>query len=241
MNNAETRNSYLPKIFGIENFSLRPELLSSRQKLTLWLLIVITVIAKVFIIPYNMMDMGDSATRVWNALMWAQHPFFVLPESGHPLWFYMMGPMILVSKEIFYTPIITMILLMTLAGYYIFKTTLVLSDFRTALIAFAIFILNPVIFRLNFEPYSQQPYLAAACIMIFYFIKALGSENSGFIRLPSLFWFFHSDTALLTVAWTGFILALIVTAGFANAPILTVLWLLDMSIVHAGQEWYGYG
>ncbi len=71
--------------------------------------------------------------------------------------------------------------------------------------------------------------------------EALGSTSAGFIRLPSLFWFFHSDTALLTVAWVGFILALIVTSGFANAPILTVLWLLDMSIVHAGQEWYGYG
>ena len=70
---------------------------------------------------------------------------------------------------------------------------------------------------------------------------ALGSSSAGFIRLPSLFWFFHSDTAMLTVAWIGFILALIVTAGFANAPILTVLWLLYMSIVHAGQEWYGYG
>ena len=71
--------------------------------------------------------------------------------------------------------------------------------------------------------------------------EALGSTSAGFIRLPSLFWFFHSDAALLTVAWTGFILSLIVTAGFANAPILTVLWLLDMSVVHAGQEWYGYG
>src|SRR5512146_3224484 len=68
-----------------------------------------------------------------------------------------------------------------------------------------------------------------------------GSTSAGFMRLPSLFWFFNSDPALLTVAWTGFILSLIVTAGFANAPLLTVLWLLDMSIVHAGQEWYGYG
>jgi hypothetical protein len=71
--------------------------------------------------------------------------------------------------------------------------------------------------------------------------EALGSTGAGFMRLPSLFWFFHSDAALLTVAWIGFILSLIVIAGFANAPILTVLWLLDMSIVHAGQEWYGYG
>lgn len=70
---------------------------------------------------------------------------------------------------------------------------------------------------------------------------ALGSNASGFIRLPSIFWFWHSDTALLTVAWIGFILSLTVVCGFANAPLLTILWLLYMSFTHLGQEWYGYG
>jgi len=69
----------------------------------------------------------------------------------------------------------------------------------------------------------------------------LGSTVAGFARLPSLFWFWHSDTALLLTAWTGFGLACVVVAGFANAPLLAVLWALYMSIVHAGQDWYSYG
>src|ERR1700732_679662 len=36
---------------------------------------------------------------------------------------------------------------------------------------------------------------------------ALGSPGAGFVHLPSLFWFSHSDTALLTAAWIGFILS----------------------------------
>lgn len=71
--------------------------------------------------------------------------------------------------------------------------------------------------------------------------QALGSTGAGFMRLPSLFWFWHSDAALLTVSWLGFILSLVVVAGYANAPLLSVLWFLYMSIVHAGQDWYGYG
>lgn len=71
--------------------------------------------------------------------------------------------------------------------------------------------------------------------------QTLGSSGAGFMRLPSLFWVWHSDTALLTAAWIGFVLSCIVAAGFANAPILTILWFLYMSFVHAGQEWYGYG
>ena len=71
--------------------------------------------------------------------------------------------------------------------------------------------------------------------------NALGGTTAGFMRLPSLFWFGHSDTVLLAVAWIGFILSLIVVAGYANAPLLAVIWFMYMSFVHAGQEWYGYG
>jgi hypothetical protein len=70
---------------------------------------------------------------------------------------------------------------------------------------------------------------------------ALGSAGAGFIRLPSLFWFVHSDTALLTAAWVGFVLSCIVVAGYANALMLTILWILYLSFVHIGQDWYGYG
>src|SRR6201994_817681 len=69
---------------------------------------------------------------------------------------------------------------------------------------------------------------------------AIGA-TSGFIRLPSLFWINHSDTPLLTTAWIGFALSLLVTAGFANAIIMAICWFLYMSIVNVGQEWYGYG
>ncbi|MCS3794786.1 lipase maturation factor family protein [Niastella sp. OAS944] len=68
----------------------------------------------------------------------------------------------------------------------------------------------------------------------------LGSTGA-FMRLPSLFWFWHSDTAFLTVAWAGFILSCLVAAGYANAIIMVLLWVLYMSLVHIGQEWYGYG
>jgi len=70
---------------------------------------------------------------------------------------------------------------------------------------------------------------------------ALGSREAGFMRLPSIFWIGHSDGALLGAAWAGFALSCAVMAGFANAPILAVLWALYLSFVHVGQDWYGYG
>lgn len=70
---------------------------------------------------------------------------------------------------------------------------------------------------------------------------AFGSNWAGFKKLPSLFWIWHSDTALLTTAWIGFLLSCVVIAGYANAPLLCILWFSYMSFVHLGQEWYGYG
>jgi hypothetical protein len=71
--------------------------------------------------------------------------------------------------------------------------------------------------------------------------ELLGSPLAGFVRVPSLFWFAHSDTILQMVAWIGFALACLVLAGYANAMVMTALWLLYMSFVHVGQDWYGYG
>lgn len=71
--------------------------------------------------------------------------------------------------------------------------------------------------------------------------RSLGSDGAGFLRLPSLFWLWHSDTALLTTAWIGFALSCVVIAGFANVPLMATLWFLYMSFIHVGQDWYGYG
>lgn len=71
--------------------------------------------------------------------------------------------------------------------------------------------------------------------------NALGSPTAGFLRLPSLFWIAHSDTVLQAAAWIGFALSCVVVAGYANAIVMAVLWVLYMSFVHVGQDWYGYG
>ena len=68
-----------------------------------------------------------------------------------------------------------------------------------------------------------------------------GSPSASFFHLPSLFWFSHSDGALLTLGWIGFLLSCMVIAGYANAISLAILWILYMSFVHVGQDWYGYG
>jgi hypothetical protein len=70
---------------------------------------------------------------------------------------------------------------------------------------------------------------------------ALGGSLGAFFRLPSIFWFNHSDSVLVVAAWIGFTLSCIVACGYANAILLAIVWALYMSFVHIGQDWYGYG
>ena len=69
----------------------------------------------------------------------------------------------------------------------------------------------------------------------------LGSRTAAFLNVPTLFWFCLSDSLLSILPWCGFALSLVVLAGYANAILLTLLWIMYMSIVHVGQIWYGYG
>jgi len=68
-----------------------------------------------------------------------------------------------------------------------------------------------------------------------------GSTTAAFLQVPSLFWLRLSDGMLSGLAWLGVGLSLVVLLGFANAPLMAILWALYFSFVSIGQDWYGYG
>ena len=68
-----------------------------------------------------------------------------------------------------------------------------------------------------------------------------GSSLAGFFERPSLFWISASDTALTIASWTGAALALATLAGVSHPAIFLALWVLQLSFVHTGQVFWGYG
>ena len=68
-----------------------------------------------------------------------------------------------------------------------------------------------------------------------------GSRSAAIWHVPTLFWLGISDNALSICAWVGFGLSLVVLAGYANVILMSILWMMYMSIVHIGDIWYGYG
>ncbi|HZP40258.1 MAG TPA: lipase maturation factor family protein [Candidatus Binatia bacterium] len=68
-----------------------------------------------------------------------------------------------------------------------------------------------------------------------------GSPAAAARALPTLFWLGAPDGALVAGAWFGVGLAGLVVVGFGNAILFATLWVLYLSYVHVGQDWYGYG
>lgn len=68
-----------------------------------------------------------------------------------------------------------------------------------------------------------------------------GSVWAAMVQLPSIFYWNHSDGFISAMAWTGVALSAVVLCGFANVPLLLILWGLYLSFIHIGGFWYGYG
>ena len=66
-------------------------------------------------------------------------------------------------------------------------------------------------------------------------------EGSSFWDLPTLFYGGASDTTLRLAAGLGLALSACVLLGAEHAGVMAVLWVLYLSFVHIGQDWYGYG
>jgi hypothetical protein len=56
-----------------------------------------------------------------------------------------------------------------------------------------------------------------------------------FLHTPNVFWLNHSDGALLTAAWTGCGASLLLMLGVNHRALLALLFVLYLSLVHAGQ------
>ena len=72
-------------------------------------------------------------------------------------------------------------------------------------------------------------------------VEHSGTRTEAFFERPTLFLFGISDGLIVTVAWVGVALSLLVLVGFANAIVMAAIWALYLSLVHVGQLWYGYG
>ncbi len=68
-----------------------------------------------------------------------------------------------------------------------------------------------------------------------------GSAESAFWNLPSLFYFVEGDSWFSIFGAVGMLGGAIMMAGYANAPLLIIVWLLQLSFVNSGQLFFSYG
>ena len=73
------------------------------------------------------------------------------------------------------------------------------------------------------------------------YVDRLHAGGVTFWDLPSLFMLDGSDGAITAWAWIGFVISLFVAGGYANLPMLLVLWAIYGSYERVGQLWFSFG
>jgi len=66
-------------------------------------------------------------------------------------------------------------------------------------------------------------------------------DGVSFRDVPSIFVWNSSDWFLSACAWLGVAISIAVALGYANLPMLVILWVLYGSYVRVGQTWYAFG
>ena len=80
-----------------------------------------------------------------------------------------------------------------------------------------------------------------ARVFLLRYVEYAGGLWEAFLQLPSIFFFFPSDTSILIFSYLGILLSTLLILGRANALTMIIMWFLQMSFVHAGQDFWGFG
>ncbi|HEX4452620.1 MAG TPA: lipase maturation factor family protein [Kofleriaceae bacterium] len=73
------------------------------------------------------------------------------------------------------------------------------------------------------------------------YVDQLRAAGQTFWDVPTIFFANSSDSMLQACAYIGLALAIAVAVGYANLPILALLWILYGSFERVGQIWWGFG
>src|SRR6266481_1226249 len=73
-----------------------------------------------------------------------------------------------------------------------------------------------------------------------FFAKRKRFGLGSFHRDPTIFWINSSDGFLVVTSWIGVALSVLLLIGFAPMPILTLLWILYLSLFTVGRIFLGY-
>ncbi len=71
--------------------------------------------------------------------------------------------------------------------------------------------------------------------------ETMAQAQGSFWEWPTLFWFLKADSWIRPLGAVGILGSVALLLGYANFPLLLVLWLIQLSFVNSGQVFYGYG
>lgn len=151
--------------------------LSSNRISDIHKLVILSLLAKLLLLPFAQTDDADAVTRIFFSINWMNDPVWIKTAIWAPFHFYLNGIALMVWDNPVYVPKIINILFSSfmLIPFYAFTKREFNKD--GALIASILLAISPVLFRNSFLALSETPYLFFLVLTMDFISKGL-RENS---------------------------------------------------------------
>ncbi|PIP54551.1 MAG: hypothetical protein COX07_04730 [Bacteroidetes bacterium CG23_combo_of_CG06-09_8_20_14_all_32_9] len=141
---------------------------------------------KFFLLPFVQTIDADGVSRIYTSINWMENPVWIKSGNWAPIYFYLMGSVLKIFNNQFYTPLIVNIIfsIITLFPlYFLFKR---IYNESTALILCFLFSLSPIIFRLSLLTLAETPYLFFVSLSAYVLYKGLEEKEIVYVFLGGI-------------------------------------------------------
>ncbi len=137
------------------------------------LIFAIALLVRLAVLPFATFDSGDSASRVWIAWRWMDHPTLITSGVWGPLHFYLIGLALLVWPDPVWAPDVLSVLLGALAAVVVYFLALeIFRARRAALVTGLAFAFYPTAVAVSLFALSEPPFILFLGLGLLFIVRA---------------------------------------------------------------------
>jgi hypothetical protein len=137
------------------------------------LIFAIALLVRIAVLPFATFDSGDSASRVWIAWRWMEHPTLITSGVWGPLHFYLVGLALMVWPDPVWAPAVLSVLLGSLAAVVVYFLALeIFRAPRAALVTGLSFAFYPTAVAVSLFALSEPPFILFFGLGLLFLVRA---------------------------------------------------------------------
>jgi hypothetical protein len=158
---------------------------SARSWRTALFIFGVALLLRLALLPFATFDAGDSASRIWIAWDWMEHPRLILAGEWGPLHFYMMGALLRLWPDPVWAPAVLHAIVGALIAPVVYELAFAMFRApRSAVLTGLAFAVYPAAVASSLFAISEPPFMLFLALGLLFLVRAQQAPDS--VREPVL-------------------------------------------------------